>query len=847
MSDPIWVDSQYKFTDPVRYFKANDPYYWEVDNIPLKQIQENALWLKDQVAPKQDRRGQLTSVDRKDFNELKPFVTGGNHKVKVKPGRFTARINDVGAGGNKEDSNWAHAAAANRDDSSNELASVMYTEEFPLKFWLDQYEWGNATEALHGSAGKDPYGIAKFKQYLVGNVLNMNGLVERAFTFTTMTEDWLHRDTKTTEASYKGFDYFGHPSVEPFPIADALLWAVNDSAFGYELREARTLDGNGGFHDLPRLENHWIKFWRGVFRTAVVDVPNEIEIAIPPFDPNDHFYFASGVDKTHNNANPEKDKTIVDAVTQRIDLLFVYSKSIDSSEADIAKYKNKTKTTITTPMLGIVKGAGIGIDFRSLGVKGNDRSAQQMNYPAIDSDGNSLILANPSDELDANNGFKNTKVSIHGSFPSPDDLMNISPLIHKDLNETHYATIGQTVLPLAYIVVKKGDETLEDKDIIDIRPFFRTTELAYNERAGIAAAFPQLSFANPAVGQAQVQYEILKVKDDHDAVMKDHVTGMHKAEANSPRIVATGRVWGGLKWGPEASIENYWYHKRGKSKDYAGAREAAHKEIGVPNGTIPQNPSWDKSRWGSGNNVRGLGKYPNDYIQTILRYGRPARYTMWGTAYANPTAAQGPHRTGQFGTDFLVGGRYVNCHFVKKVIQIGNVPDWVKDFQVNCKFEHCQPLTNRVSSMQNDQAAGSAGISVSKDMTGGRDGGWHFTIYAHWTGADIFPNAYKAGSEGGSGHFTARYQNRNSASRTPYYYRAHSEHFAGFVVQTNNIFWESGGHNGRHGEEGFPGEGACGVALYPTVTYEVIGLPDKTEWAGHRQNLKHGTNWIDLV
>jgi len=33
-----------KFTDPIRYFKANDPYYWEVDNIPLKQLQENVRY-----------------------------------------------------------------------------------------------------------------------------------------------------------------------------------------------------------------------------------------------------------------------------------------------------------------------------------------------------------------------------------------------------------------------------------------------------------------------------------------------------------------------------------------------------------------------------------------------------------------------------------------------------------------------------------------------------------------------------------------------------------------------------------------------------------------------------------
>ena len=49
MADQIYEESVYRFTDPVRLFKANDPYYFEVDNIPLKQLQENCLWLKDQI------------------------------------------------------------------------------------------------------------------------------------------------------------------------------------------------------------------------------------------------------------------------------------------------------------------------------------------------------------------------------------------------------------------------------------------------------------------------------------------------------------------------------------------------------------------------------------------------------------------------------------------------------------------------------------------------------------------------------------------------------------------------------------------------------------------------------
>ena len=43
-----WIESAYKFTQPVRYFKNNDPYHWEIDNIPIKQLEENVLWLKDQ-------------------------------------------------------------------------------------------------------------------------------------------------------------------------------------------------------------------------------------------------------------------------------------------------------------------------------------------------------------------------------------------------------------------------------------------------------------------------------------------------------------------------------------------------------------------------------------------------------------------------------------------------------------------------------------------------------------------------------------------------------------------------------------------------------------------------------
>ena len=38
--------SKYTFSQPIRYYKANDPYYYEVDNIPIKQLEENVLSVK---------------------------------------------------------------------------------------------------------------------------------------------------------------------------------------------------------------------------------------------------------------------------------------------------------------------------------------------------------------------------------------------------------------------------------------------------------------------------------------------------------------------------------------------------------------------------------------------------------------------------------------------------------------------------------------------------------------------------------------------------------------------------------------------------------------------------------
>ena len=87
-------ESSFRFTEPVRLFKQNDPYYFEVDNIPIKQLQENCLWLRDQLQ-QSITENSVQDIKRRDIAELKPYANGGDRIVRVKPGRFSARVNDA--------------------------------------------------------------------------------------------------------------------------------------------------------------------------------------------------------------------------------------------------------------------------------------------------------------------------------------------------------------------------------------------------------------------------------------------------------------------------------------------------------------------------------------------------------------------------------------------------------------------------------------------------------------------------------------------------------------------------------------------------------------------------------
>jgi hypothetical protein len=364
--------------------------------------------------------------------------------------------------------------------------------------------------------------LDKFKSSLAADALSINGLENRLFTWPVFSVDTPISNTGVDLDSDVNFVKYGtsnNPGAKVKDLAavvsEAISWAKGTgTTFTLFTLDGNDITGSDGFSLLPRLESHFVKYWRGAVRTAVVDVEDELTIEVPAFDAGDFSY----VDDD-GNTQP------VEGVASRIDMIFLYSKPVDASSTTILKPSGKT--VITKPQLGIVRGAGIRARYADL----EDPSRGRIEYATDEH----LIMGAPGDsDGDSGLGFTATSANdiafdVRGSFPAPDDILNLAPLLSEKLEDGAIELVGQSILPVAYVWVKNEGDTLTNgsvpvltTDVIDIRPFFRTTELAYNERAGIAGAMPQLSLANPAVGKSQLDYEVKRayefLKNEIDVV-----------------------------------------------------------------------------------------------------------------------------------------------------------------------------------------------------------------------------------------------------------------------------------------------------------------------------------------
>jgi len=831
MAEPIYEDSVYRFTDPVRYFKANDPYYFEVDNIPVKQLQENCLWLRDQVNKSSLK---FTGVKRGDIEELRPFANGGDRLLRVKPGRFTARIND----------------AATKEPLAY-LAKVMG------EALGDVDAWGTATN----NEGDYPGGLSpswntllsntlnKFKSLLSQDALGMTGLVERAFTWpvvnvdTPVDSDGVNMVPNTTYLQY-GDASINNPgggaSISPTLISEAITWAksIDNTANSFALPSFETTNITNGWAKFPRTESWFIKKWRGISRLAIVDIDDEISVEVPAFDPTDFNYI------DENGA-----EVAVAGVQNRIDLVFIYSKAVDASSATILQ--STGKTSITKPQLGIVRGAGIKANF----------SAKQ-NFAeghVTDTGSDHKILASPGDQNNEQMGFTSTSANdiaydVRGSFPSPDDILNLAPLISEKLENEAFELVGQSILPVAYVWVKNSGSPLANgsvpvlsTDVIDIRPLFRTAELAYNERAGIGAAFPQLSLANPAVGKAQLDYENKRLFDKFNSEIAN-LENMVGVEDNTS-VLATGYVFGGWNFGPEGALWDFYSTQFGVDDplgnpdgilgtDTQTIRAYIRGKYGIGSESaqinIPAYPDWDLSQWCTLQDIGDKGLYPNDYINTFVSTDNENNDdpSIVGGSYSELVNQDGtttggglPVRLGDFTNTKNAGAPQgiqskINFHYLSKKIKFNRsgVP-WLSDYNVNCTFVNCLPENNRGSddSHQFDQ-----------EQSGSYFGWWvekgfdEFTIYVAFIANDnnVGQNTPRYPAPH-SMTFTSGGKKKKTTQTLSVSDRAGGR-FSGFVVPVGDLL---GANTTPIGNVGYVGNPRIGKCTYPTLMWNFVGVP----------------------
>ena len=516
-----FIDSVYKFTDPPRYYKANDPYYYEVDNIPLKQIHENCLWLRDQITG-QGGGLSVSGVTKRNIEDLKPAANGIDRFVTVQPGNFIGRVNDP-----TDYSHEGYFINTVTNDVDFEREGILAQPGYRIT----ETQWKAIVDDITAeNIGTSPFGTKSNGLYTYytmhgtgsfANVGNGNTIVP------------------LTPAMWKNIIAGREPQASSFQAGSADL----DMAFR--------------------------RRWSGVFRTAVVNVPNQLSIQIPPFEDADFIDNSTTLD-------PQV----------RIDLLCLYTVPVDRS-TNTRILKNGSFDAINKSELVVVKGAG-GIiaskngaeDIASDPARISDILTQDYLNPkyydtsgGLDGDASYAIKANLSDQLsDGSDPYASTGDALPmGSFPSPDDLLNIAPKIAEDVTAGSIQTVGQSVLPLAYIIVRKGMAAITNGDIIDIRPFMRTAELAYNERAGVGAANPPLSFANPAVGKAEL-YDAL---EQFKSYLDNQVGGGASQLGRGARPIYTSNWYQQQITGSQAAAGNetfIWYDPT--SYDNAGLATA---------------------------------------------------------------------------------------------------------------------------------------------------------------------------------------------------------------------------------------------------------------------------------
>ena len=87
-----------RINEDIRFYLPADPYYYQVDNLPLEDLLANDVRLQNQVDEiNSAERGN--TVGRAGFTELQPFIDAAlPGTVSVRPGNFIGRSQRTSGG-----------------------------------------------------------------------------------------------------------------------------------------------------------------------------------------------------------------------------------------------------------------------------------------------------------------------------------------------------------------------------------------------------------------------------------------------------------------------------------------------------------------------------------------------------------------------------------------------------------------------------------------------------------------------------------------------------------------------------------------------------------------------------
>ncbi len=304
-----------------------------------------------------------------------------------------------------------------------------------------------------------------------------------AFPFTALADlkAWVEPVTGATED-------FGKVYVRPGKFNARMQLPASRESGWRMMRDSDANFNNTSFNgeeglNSTSLADDFVRFTRGVGRTSVVEL-------YPNADGTDKSVVIESFDPSEFNSNS--------APAERLDL--VYIKATGALDTD------HTSIGIPLASLGVIKGAYFRTD---------EAAGVQANGSRFETETGRLagrMTGMAASEIRTSTNF--------GSVPSPDDLTNFAWHTQGALPQARSIVLQQQVetqaaftLPVAYVRVPQGyvaGQPIPVENVIDIRPFLRSAELTYNERAAILTSNNPAG-SNPFVTNSRLMFEVDRI------------------------------------------------------------------------------------------------------------------------------------------------------------------------------------------------------------------------------------------------------------------------------------------------------------------------------------------------